>query len=285
MSNFYFDPDILRMVKFQFELAPTDKHTRIIKDYELDFYVSGNRTMTVNDKTYSVGCNSVVFRKPGDYAVSTGSYNCYCFTLDFSHEKGRCFNSRKEDPREDTESSFQKLSDDPLLNQIPTHFVSPHPNEYIRLFDQLCYSYQGNDRDKNLLLLNQLFFMILSDVYYLKEQKDTTDNDNIILSKTCHYIQENFSKPITIKDLAHNVALSESYFIKAFKSITNITPIDYLISIRLSYAKRYLAESTLSVIEISDICGFNDASYFSYYFKKKVGMTPSQYRTNKNIKK
>jgi len=282
MSNFFFNPDILGMKKFQLEMAPTDKHTRIIKDYELDFYVSGNRTMTVNNKKNSVGCNSVVFRKPGDCAISTGSYNCYALTLDFSHKKV-CHTSYKDDPREDKNSSFQELSDNPLLSQIPTHFVSPHPNEYIRLFDKLCYSYQGNDKQTNLLLLNQLFFIILSDICYLEEQKDTTDIDNTILSKTSHYIQENFGKPITIKDLAHNVALSESYFIKAFKSITNITPIDYLISIRLSNAKRYLAESTLSIVEISDICGFNDASYFSYYFKKKVGMTPSRYRTNKKL--
>ena len=284
MSEFFFDATVLRMVKFQLELAPTDKHTRLIKDYELDFYVSGNRNMTVNGKNYSIGCNSVVFRKPGDYAVSTGSYNCYCSTLDFSHKRKTSINSGFEDPREDTTSSIQELSSNPLLEMIPTHFISPRPNEYIQLFDKLCYSYKGNESE-NLILLNQLFFLILSDVYLLKEQKSSVNTDNMILSKTCHFIQENFSRPITIKDLANNVALSESYFIKTFKNITHITPIDYLISVRLSNAKRYLAESTLSVVEISDICGFNDASYFSYYFKKKVGMTPSQYRSNKQTKK
>ena len=284
MKEFFFDATALRMVKFQLELSPTDKHTRLIKDYELDFYVSGNRTMTVNGESYSVGCNSVVFRRPGDYAVSTGSYNCYCLTLDFSHKRSSSINSKLEDPREDTTSSLQEISDNPLLDMIPTHFISQHPNDYIRLFDKLCYSYKGNQTEI-LLLLNQLFFLILSDVYLLKEQKTIVSTENMILSKTCHYIQENFSKPITIKDLANNVALSESYFIKTFKSITKLTPIDYLISIRLSNAKRYLAESTLSVVEISDICGFNDASYFSYYFKKKVGMTPSQYRSNKQTKK
>lgn len=282
MNNFFFDATILNMVKFQLELAPIEKHTRIIKDYELDYCISGNRTMTVNNTAYLIGCNSVIFRRPGDYAVSTGNYNCYCLTLDFSHKKDN--GHRREDPRCDPTSSFQDLSSNPLLDIIPTHFVSPHPNEYIQIFDKLCYSYQGNDKDKNLLLLNQLFFKILSDVYSLQTQETDPNSDNMILSKTCHYIQENFSKPITIKELAHNVALSESYFIKTFKNIANITPIDYLISIRLSNAKRYLSESSLSIVEISDICGFNNASYFSYYFKKKVGMTPNQYRANKKAK-
>lgn len=266
------------MVKFQFELASTDKHTRVIKDYELDYYVSGNRTMMVNDNKYSIGCNSVVFRRPGDYAISTGSYNCYCLTLDFSQKKSNHIKYDREDPT----IPFQDISLNPLLDIIPTHFISPQPDEYIQLFDKLCYSYQGNEKEKNLILLNQLFFRILSDIYFLQTQKDDISNDNMILSKTCHYIQENFGKPITIKELAHNVSLSESYFIKTFKNIAHITPIDYLISIRLSNAKRYLSESTLSVVEISDICGFNNASYFSYYFKKKVGMSPNQYRASKN---
>lgn len=284
MSEFFFDAAILRSNKFQLELAPTETHTRTIKDYELDFYVSGNRTMIVNDSKYSIGCNSVIFRKPGDYAVSTGSYNCYCLTLDFSRKKNSQINHEREDPRKDPTTSIQEISPNPLLDAIPTHFVTPHPNEYIQIFDKLCYSYQGDERE-NLSLLNRLFFLILSDTYYLQEQTNTINSDNMILSKTCHYVQENFSKPITIKELAHNVALSESYFIKTFKNLTHITPIDYLISIRISNAKRYLAESTLSVVEIADICGFNDASYFSYYFKKKTGMTPSQYRANKNTKK
>lgn len=283
MNKFFFNPVILRSNKFQLELAPTETHTRTIKDYELDFYVSGNRTMIVNDNKYSVGCNSVIFRKPGDYAVSTGSYNCYCLTLDFSHKKNNPVMPKREDPRKDPTSSIQEISPNPLLDAIPTHFVTSHPNEYIHIFDKLCYSYQSGE-EENLILLNRLFFLILSDTYYIQEQTHAINSDNIILSKTYHYIQENFSKPIKIKDLAQNVALSESYFIKTFKKLTHITPIDYLISIRISNAKRYLSESMLSVVEISDICGFNDAAYFSYYFKKKTGMTPSQYRANKNIK-
>lgn len=276
MRNFFFDATILKKVKFQLELAPTDQHTRTIRDYELDFYVSGNRTMTVNDIKYSIGSNSVVFRRPGEHVVSTGSYNCYCLNLDFSHKKQVDTKYDRDDPS----ISFQDISLNPLIDIIPTHFVSPHPNEYLRIFDTLIFS-NNDDTEKNLILLNQLFFLILSDIYFLQTQNNTVDNDNMILSKTCHYIQENFSKPITIKELAHNVALSESYFIKLFKSLTHFTPIDYIISIRLSNAKRYLAESTLSIVEISDICGFNDASYFSYYFKKKTGMTPSQYRASK----
>ena len=65
-----------------------------------------------------------------------------------------------------------------------------------------------------------------------------------------------------------------------FKKVANVTPNEYLISIRISNAKQLLSESNLSVAQIAEMCGFNDASYFSYYFKKTFGITPREYKEN-----
>ena len=54
--------------------------------------------------------------------------------------------------------------------------------------------------------------------------------------------------------------------------------IQYLTYVRVTNAKKLLRESTLSVMEVAERCGFNDSNYFSAVFKKVKGMTPMSYR-------
>jgi two-component system response regulator YesN len=145
----------------------------------------------------------------------------------------------------------------------------------------MCYNIQNvNSQEQNVILLNQLLFLILSDVCHTLNHETQTTPESKILTETCKYIQENFHKNITIKELANNVSLSPSYFLKMFKKNANTTPTEYIISIRLSNAKQLLTESNLTVAQIAELCGFNDASYFSYYFRRRFGMKPSEYRLN-----
>ena len=178
---------------------------------------------------------------------------------------------------------MQEISSNPLLENIPSHFVAHHPTDYIEIFEKLLYNQQlvHNQKPSNLLL-NQLFCLILSDIFYYKSNIDE-NKTNKIFTESCKYIQENFSKQITIKELADNVSLSSSYFLKIFKKLANITPTEYLITIRLANAKRFLSETDLTISEIAEQCGYSDAAYFSYYFKKSFGLTPCEYRSNQNI--
>lgn len=271
-ENLLFDADILEARHFVYELEPGLFHTRKVTDYELDFYVSGNRQMSVNDDSFSFGAGTLVFRRPGDRITSYGSYNCYCVTLDFSHKKGNIAGTYNRNlPNE-----MQPPADNPLLSLIPTHITTSRPAEYVEIYNQLCYNRQAEDDKLNRLLLNRLFFFILSDVFYQKASYENKENK--ILTESCKYIQENFNKPISLKELAYNVSLSPSYFLKVFKKEAGITPTEYIISIRFSNAKQLLLESDLNMAQIAELCGFKDASYFSHFFRKRFGYTPSEYR-------
>lgn len=279
INKLSFSAGIMNIIKYTRNMANI-VYKRTIKNYELDFYISGNRKMTVNGESFNVGSGSVVFRKPGDYVTSTGAYNCYCLTIDFSNKKQEFYGNYDRNRSND---KVQEISDNQLLEIIPPHFSTPHIADYIKIFDKIYYNHQRVDGDESCaLLLNQLFFLVLSDVYYCKRHEITTENK--ILNATCKYIQENFSKPISINQLAENVSLSPSYFIKMFKKTANVTPTEYIISVRLANAKQLLTETNLTISQIAEHCGFNDASYFSYYFKKRFEMTPKEYRINRNIK-
>lgn len=96
-------------------------------------------------------------------------------------------------------------------------------------------------------------------------------------------ITENISVEISRDELAKAVYMSPDYLTKLFKRETGMSLSEYIIQKRISLAKQLLATTDLSIVEISERTGFSYSSYFVRIFKKKVDMTPQQYR-NENQK-
>lgn len=94
------------------------------------------------------------------------------------------------------------------------------------------------------------------------------------------WMESNFSSDFTLEEAADNVGLSVRSFRRRFKDATGDSPMQYLQRIRIETAKQLLATSTLSVDQIAYRVGFEDASYFSRLFKRKIKTTPRDYRAN-----
>lgn len=93
-----------------------------------------------------------------------------------------------------------------------------------------------------------------------------------------HYIDSNYASGITLDSLAKLCAMSRTNFRRAFSTVCGTSPIQYLIDVRIKRAMTYLSEGTLTVAEISALCGFKDVEYFCRIFKNKTGMTPKEAR-------
>lgn len=98
------------------------------------------------------------------------------------------------------------------------------------------------------------------------------------IAKGIAYMEGHFTSKITNKQLAELCAVSQDYFVRTFKNYYHITPKQYLLDLRLNKAKEQLVAQMQSVNEVASTLGFENATYFSRVFKKKVGMTPTQYR-------
>ena len=90
-------------------------------------------------------------------------------------------------------------------------------------------------------------------------------------------MSKNYQNPLTVKDVADFVNLSESYFYKLYKA-SRQTPYSFLLKIRLEKAKEFLRLSNDSISEIAYKCGFNSDANFIYFFKRKVGISPLKFR-------
>lgn len=93
------------------------------------------------------------------------------------------------------------------------------------------------------------------------------------------YLTQNFSKNISLKEMADMAGLSLYHFTRKYKKETGVTPHQFLLSTRMSAAKYYLSNTTMTIKEIALSCGFEDESTFCYSFRKREGKTPKQFRT------
>ena len=134
------------------------------------------------------------------------------------------------------------------------------------------------------LLLKSILFRL---IYIIISHKETIEITSTIQTKSLEklkyilkYVEEHYSEHITIEEMAKLTFYSKSHFMKFFKSHIGTGFIDYLNNYRLMMSEQMLKTSDLSVIEIAQLNGFDNISYFNRIFKKKYNLSPSKLRKN-----
>ena len=111
--------------------------------------------------------------------------------------------------------------------------------------------------------------------YTLNLKPDINPNAKLIKD----YINDHLFEVITLSTLSELIGMSEQHTIRIFKSNFGSTPYQYILKKKLEYAKLYLKNTNMSVKEISKKLAFTDEFYFSNIFKKKTGLSPSEYKS------
>lgn len=117
---------------------------------------------------------------------------------------------------------------------------------------------------------------------YFGSFSPSEDHGDDLVKQTQLEIKRNFKEATTIEELITDVPASRRNLVRRFKSVTGITPIEYLQKIRIEAAKQLLEQSRQSVMEVMLESGYNDLKSFRALFKKNVGMTPTAYREKFN---
>ena len=96
------------------------------------------------------------------------------------------------------------------------------------------------------------------------------------------YIDRNYKKDISAKDVAGILGYSDVYFSKVFKQLFDDNFINYLTKIRIDRAKVLLKDISFNIKEVGKSVGYADSNYFTKVFKRSIGMSPSEYRNRHN---
>jgi AraC-like DNA-binding protein len=94
------------------------------------------------------------------------------------------------------------------------------------------------------------------------------------------FIHHNFTRKITIKEIAQLVNMTESAFSRLIKTHTGDTFNNCLNNIRIGHVTRMLVETEGDIAQIAYQCGFNNIAYFNRTFKSRKGCTPKEYKQN-----
>lgn len=125
-------------------------------------------------------------------------------------------------------------------------------------------------------------YMLLSRLYnifgHMKIQMKKQQAKSIHVKRAIDYIYENYSKNISVTDIANYLGIDRTYLYRLFKEEYNMSPQKYLLNFRLKAAMNKLEGGNMSIAEIAYSCGFNDASAFCHQFKKVYKDTPLNYR-------
>lgn len=122
------------------------------------------------------------------------------------------------------------------------------------------------------------FYPFVYAVYEELERGNVRILEPDVVSMAVRYLETNFQKDVAIQELCAMLGVSYSHFHRLFKRKTEKTPQEYLIHRRLRAARAYLQNSSASVREIAERCGFIDESSFYRLFTKNEGQSPGLYR-------
>lgn len=106
-----------------------------------------------------------------------------------------------------------------------------------------------------------------------------------IVHEAKFYLSRHYMEPnLMLQDVARAVGMSNSRFSTVFSQQSGHTFTEYLTGLRLNRARELLRDTEMKTAQIALEVGYNDAHYFSYLFKKSLGITPSEYRNESQPK-
>lgn len=160
-------------------------------------------------------------------------------------------------------------------------FVPTEAEFSMELFSRI-YRLLGTESLNRLTDASTLLYQILAELK--KDEKLTTKQTPVMirtqkLLPVIRYMEGNFIHDISLDQLSDEIHVTPHYLCKLFKQAFGISPIHYLIRIRLQTAKKYLIlRSDWDVNTIARQVGYQDVSYFCSIFKAQEKMTPGEFR-------
>ncbi len=247
--------------------------------YEMVYMKKGNAIFEIAGYQAVLGPNDIVIIKPNQphkFIVKSES-GCEFIVLSFKFQSH-------------LDSEFSEVSLEDFLNFVSSGesgaFIQlkvSQKNDIITLLNRILKEKESKEIGSgflNYLLIMELFVLISRALKM--EWENSIKDKSLKLKELIHisvnYINNNFERDISLGDIAKFVFLSSSYFIRAFKEEMGISPINYLLKVRVERAKELLADTDLKISDIALNVGFSNQQRFNEIFKKYAGMTPLHYR-------
>ena len=147
------------------------------------------------------------------------------------------------------------------------------------LFDEIFNNLSKGYHNENLEYVNFCFGHLLATfIFANKTSADMEDESNPVIRRSIDFMNKNLGQKLTLLQISREAGLSPTYFTTVFRRETNYSPLTYFSHLKIVKACEYLDYTRQKVKEISFSLGYSDPYYFTKDFKKKMGLSPRQYR-------
>lgn len=213
----------------------------------LSFRLTGNAEVGCNGKRFSLAQNDITF-VPSQTAYTISSDEEDLIVVHLTGEN---------------------------LSSLPLEVFHPtNPEIFKKLFEDLLYTWNTKPIG-HTYTVDKLFLTILENAE-IQEKTSVSSALAFKMRQAVDFMHAEFSNPeLTVSKVARNSGYCDSHFRRIFHEYTGVSPQKYLAKIRMEHADELLKSGYYTVEETANLCGFDDAKYFSTLYKKVHGFSPS----------
>ncbi|MCG7378572.1 AraC family transcriptional regulator [Paenibacillus sp. ACRSA] len=163
--------------------------------------------------------------------------------------------------------------ENPYMLRLPKYLRLPDPQAVYDIIEQLL-----------TLPTNATFWreqQLLGNLLSILEESGSRETESVatrLAERAATYIQAHYQNKVTHEMLAEALHFHPNYIVRCMKARYGCTPSDYLQEIRLDRARRLLVTTDWSIDRVAEEVGFRYSPYFSACFKRKMGISPLQFR-------
>jgi len=231
--------------------------------YELNFMTNGRTKMEINGQLFEYSSFDFILIPPNTYHVlnQSASKKFDNYIIWFSA----------------TDDGKKQLPQDKIIKL----------HDYNGIVETLCSEIYLTYKKSKMADQNLISYYLSAVLYHMNKGlmidiKEKEDNEEPF-KKILKYMNRNATYGhVTIAELAELMNYTPTHFSREFKKRFDITPIEYIINLKINESKKLLKETNDSIKEIAEHLGYSDQLYFSKQFSKVVGSSPSDWK-KKNL--
>ena len=167
---------------------------------------------------------------------------------------------------------YAEISDVPFV-------MSFRDTEYIlKLFRNSSEQWRIQGEFCRMEVMKSLYAVIIAMAEEQKKKYIPSASDKLIAPAVEKINAEFLKNELSVARLAEECGITESYFRRIFTRKYGVSPKEYIIRLRIGYAKDLLSSGDVSITEAADICGYAEVTHFSREFSKRVGVSPRVFK-------
>ncbi len=243
--------------------------------YEIFYLLNGDCTFFIDHNIYKLSQGDLVIVPAGTIHKSTFP------TQGYSDRFVVCF-------REKSLNWIKEVIGEEMVKDcLKTGIISipEKRRDYVEaIINKMIFENEGQDILSPAFIRTSLIELLLFIIRCQKFEQNVVkeiDVDNQLIQEVATYIYNNYSKRLSLDDMANKFHISKSYLSKKFKRVTGFGFKEYIVNIRIKNACKMLLDTDMTITDIAFECGFNDSNYFGDAFRHVKGVSPNKYRKNK----